>query len=129
MTEDPLEGRSPRDLPPGERWVETRPGGLFFASALLVAPAAMAVLPWLLGEVGRSVGVIEGPARLLDTIPTMAWYFVPRLGWLALPAAWLTWTALRAVDRRGPRGWLVVFLVVHLSTLGLAVARWIGAIG
>lgn len=129
MTDDVAGGRSPADLPPPEPWIETPAGGLFFVNALLVAPAAMALLPWLLGAIARAAGVVRGASPVLDTIPTMAWYFLPRLGWLALPAAWLAWKGLRTVARPGPRRWLLLFLVVHLATAGLTLARWVGALG
>lgn len=129
MTTDHPEDRSPPDLPPPEAWIETRAGGLFFVNALLIAPAALALLPWLLGALARAAGVVRGASPVLDTIPTMAWYFIPRLGWLALPAAWLAWKALAVVDRAGPRRWLFLFLGVHLATVGLTVARWTGLLG
>lgn len=129
MTDDADVDRSPVERPPSEPWIETRPGGLFFVNALLVAPAGVALLPWLLGALARATGVVRGASSVLDTIPTMAWYFLPRLGWLALPAAWLAWRALGVVDRAGPRRWLLLFLAVHLATVVLTVARWLGIVG
>lgn len=127
-TDDP-EDRTPPDLPSPEAWIETRAGGLFFVNALLIAPAAVALLPWLLGALARAMGVVRGAAPVFDTIPAMAWYFLPRLGWLALPAAWMAWKGLAVVDRARPRRCLLLFLGVHLVTVGLTVARWTGILG
>jgi len=129
MNDDPLGRRGPADPPPSDAWIETRAGGLFFVNALLVAPLGVALFPWLLGVLARATGVVRGASPILDTIPTMAWYFLPRLGWLALPAAWLAWRGLAVVDRAGPRRWLRVFLAAHVATVAAAMARWVGLLG
>lgn len=109
---------------PDTPWIETRAGGLFFVNVLLVTPAAVALLPLVLGGLLRAAGILEGPSRVFDTIPAMADYFVPRLGWLAAPAAWVAWKGLRLVDRPGPRAALFVFLAVHLATVLYTLIRW-----
>ena len=109
----------------GTPWIETRAGGLFFVNALLVTPAAVVLFPLAMGALLRAAGVIQGPSRVFDTIPAMADYFVPRVGWLAIPAAWVAWKGLRAVERPGFRAALAVFLGVHLATVAWTLWRWV----
>lgn len=111
---------------PEEPWIETRAGGLFFLSALLVAPALVVLVPLLAGALFRALGLIEGPSRMFDTIPRLARYFAPWVGWLAAPAAWGAWYALRAQERRGPKVWLTIFLGLHVGTVSYVVWRWVG---
>jgi hypothetical protein len=63
---------------------------------------------------------------MLDTVPQVADHLLPRVGWLAAPAASAAWKTLGIVERRGPRVWLGVFLAVHLTTLAYTVWRWAG---
>ena len=92
-------------LPEGTPWVETREGGWFFVNALLVAPAFMVAFPWTLRWLLGMAGVASGPNRLLDTIPTMAAFIVPYVGWLAVLPLATTIHALRLVGPRpGPLG-------------------------
>ncbi|MGD2068837.1 MAG: hypothetical protein PVI57_09225 [Gemmatimonadota bacterium] len=123
-TIDPDPGPSDGDHAP---WIETRAGSLFFLNALLVAPAAMALVPLGLGAALRGLGVLVGPSPLFDTIPRVARYFAPRLGWLAAPAAVVAWKGLGVVDRKGPRRALIVFLVAHVATVAYTVWRWVAA--
>lgn len=112
---------------PRTPWIETREGGLFFVNALLVAPAVMALVPLGLGATLRALGVLVGPSPLFDTIPRMAGYFAPRLGWLAAPAALVAWKGLAEVERKGPRRALALFLGVHVVTLACTVWLWVTA--
>lgn len=117
---DPAE--TPRSDTP---WIETRAGGLFFVNVLLVTPAAVVLFPLAAGALLRAMGVLEGPSRMLDTIPMLAAYFLPRVGWLGAPAAWFAWRSLREIRRPGARMAMVFFLAVHLATLTYTVWRWV----
>ena len=110
-----------------EPWIESRAGGLFFVNVVLVTPIFVVLVPLLLGGVLRTVGLVQGPAPVLDTIPLMADYFVPRLGWLAAPAAWVAWTTHGTVERDSPRRWLAAFLGLHLLVVAYTLYRWIAA--
>lgn len=107
-------------------WIETPQGGLFFVNVLLITPLAVILLPLVVGALLRTAGLIQGPSRIFDTIPFLAWHFAPRLGWLAAPAAWLAWRTLRMVERKGPRLTLAVFLALHMCTVAYTVYRWSG---
>lgn len=121
--DEPLD---PAETPrPDTPWIETRAGGLFFVNVLLVTPVAVVLLPLALGALLRSVGALEGPSRMFDTIPMVAAYFLPRVGWLAAPAAWFTWKSFGETGRSGARWALALFLVVHLVTLALTVRSWV----
>lgn len=112
--------------PAADPWIETPAGGLFFVNALLVAPLGTTLVPLALGAILRGVGLVHGPSPVLDTIPTVAAWAAPRIGWLAAPAAWLTIRNLRMVERPGPRRWLLLFLAGHVFVLGWTVAAWLG---
>lgn len=107
-------------------WVETRAGGLFFVNAVLVAPVVMALYPWALRWTLRAAGILDRPSRILDPVPAVADHFIPVLGWLAIPAAWLVWKNLAIVDRAWARRALWAFLVVHAGTLVYTVSRFVG---
>lgn len=119
---DPSHADGPDDQP----WIETRAGGLFFVNALLVAPVGIVLVPVLFGALVRWLGWVQGPSAMLDTIPAVAWYFAPRVGWLAAPAAWLAWKGRGVTERRWPRIWLTVFTGLHLAVLAFTVWRWFG---
>ena len=107
-------------------WVETRAGGLFFVNAILAAPILMALYPWTLRWLLRAAGVLDRPSRILDPVPAVADHFIPVLGWLALPAAWLVWRTLGMVERPWARRALWLFLGVHTGTLVYTVTRFMG---
>lgn len=107
-------------------WVETRPGGHFFISAILVAPALMALYPWVLRWGLRTFAGFDRPSRILDPVPAVAAYVAPVVGWLALPALVVTVRAARIADRAWARRLLWLFAVVHAGTLIYTAARWVG---
>jgi hypothetical protein len=107
-------------------WVETRPGGLFFISAVLAAPVLMALYPWLLRWGLRTFIGFDRPSRILDPVPAVAAYVAPVVGWLALPALVVVVRALQVVDRSWARRLLWLFAVLHLGTLVYTAGRWIG---
>lgn len=118
LPELPAETESP--------WVESRAGGLFFVNALIAAPALMAVYPLLLRSLLEGLVGLDRPSPILDTVPLVAAYVAPWVGWMAVPAAVLVLWNLRMVDRRWPRVLLWAFLAIHLAVLGYTVGRWIG---
>lgn len=115
------------DLPQreGVPWVETRAGGFFFINAVLVAPVFMVLYPLALRALLRVLVGFEGPSPILDTVPLVAAYVAPVVGWLAVPAAVLVVWNLRLVDRTWARGLLWVFLASHLAVLAYTLARWL----
>lgn len=126
MDGTPRTGEGPvRPPSTGVPWIETRAGALFFLNAVLVAPVAMVAFPLLVGWIVRGAGWLVGPSPMFDTIPRLAHYFAPRLGWLAAPAAFLAWKGVRETGRPGPRIWTGGFLLVHLATFGYTVLRWV----
>lgn len=112
-------------LDSGEHWIETREGGWFFVNAVLVAPALMVAFPWCLRAVFRLLGLLSGPNPFFDTIPVMAAYAVPYVGWLAAIPLWLTWRSLRWEAPRGARIALRFFGLVHLCVLAYAAWWWL----
>ena len=113
---------STRDTP----WIETRAGGWFFVNAVLAAPALMAVYPWVIRWALRAAGILDRPSRILDPVPAVADHFIPVLGWLSIPAAWLVIRNLRMVERPWARRALWLFLATHLGTLVYTVTRFMG---
>ena len=107
-----------RDLP----WIETRAGGWFFVNSILAAPVFMALYPWTVRWLLRAAGILDRPSR----IPAVADHFIPVLGWLSIPAAWLVLRNLRMVERPWARRALWLFLVAHMGTLVYTVTRFMG---
>lgn len=107
-------------------WVESRAGGLFFVNAVLVAPVLTALYPWTIRALLRVGGILDRPSRILDPVPAVADHFIPVLGWLAAPAAWLVWKNLQIAERRWARRALWSFLVIHAGTLVYTVTRFTG---
>ena len=118
----------PPSLPESGRppWVETRPGAVFFINALAAAPVLMAVYPWALRWMLRTLGILDRPSRILDPVPAVAAHFAPVLGWLALPALVLAVYGFRIADRRWARILTALFAVAHVGTLIYTVGRWTG---
>lgn len=106
-------------------WVETRAGGLFFLNAVLVSPIFMALYPWTLRWVLRTLGVLDRPSRILDPVPAVANHFAPFLGWVSLAGAWLVWRNLKLVDRPWPRAALWLFMAAHLGMVAYTLALWL----
>lgn len=106
-------------------WVETRAGGLFFVNALLVGPAFVVLFPLSLISMLRGAGIVGAEWSVLDTLPTLAGYLVPWIGWLALVPAGLCVRNLRMGVPR-PAAWaLRTFVLVHLGFVGWGVASWL----
>jgi hypothetical protein len=114
------------EIPDRTPWVETRPGALFFVSAVLVAPVVMALYPWVLRWGLRTFAGFDRPSRILDPVPAVAAYVAPVVGWLALPALVVVVRALRVVDRAWARRLLWVFAALHVGTLIYTAGRWLG---
>lgn len=110
-----------QDLP----WVETRAGGWFFINAILAAPIFMALYPWALRWTLRALGILDRPSRILDPVPAVADHFIPVLGWLSIPAAWLVLRNLRMVERPWPRRFLWLFLAGHAGTVVYTLTRFV----
>ncbi len=108
-----------------EPWVETRAGGLFFVSAVFVAPPLIALYPVLLRALLHALIGFDRPSRILDPVPAVAAYVAPVVGWLALPALWLTLTARAAADRLWAQRLLEIFALVHVGTLAYTISRWL----
>lgn len=107
-------------------WVETPSGTLFFVNAILVSPIFMALYPWTLRWLLRALDILNRPSRVLDPVPAVADHFIPVLGWLTIPAAWLVWRNLSMATRPWVRRGLWIFLAAHLGTLGYTVMRVLG---
>jgi len=107
-------------------WIESPSGELFFLNAVLVSPAAVALLPLGLRSLLRALGAsASGP--YLETVPAVAAYVAPWVGWLALLPLATTVKNLRMERRPAPRVALGAFLVVHLGVLAYTFGRWLGA--
>jgi len=107
-------------------WVETRSGTLFFVNAILVAPVFMALYPWTIRWLLRTLDILNRPSRILDPVPAVADHFIPVLGWAAIPAAWLVWKNLRIAEKPWARRALWLFLGAHAGTLTYTVVRVLG---
>jgi hypothetical protein len=114
----------------GERWIETREGTLFFLNSLFMFPYLMVLIPLATRIFVRGVvGGFEEPSVIVDTFPAIAEYLLPRMGWLALGPAWLTWKNLGLEHRPLPRAVLALLLIAHLFVVGWTVTGWLGVHG
>lgn len=118
---------SSRSEPAGERWIETRRGGLFFVNALLIFPHVMVSVPLLTRIFVRARGGLPRDSEIVDTFPMLAEHLLPRLGWLLVVPIGLILLNLRWERAFWPRLALVAFLALHLAYLGWTVATWVGA--
>lgn len=128
-TREPESTRDPEPFPEVSDetpWVETRPGALFFVSAVLAAPVLMALYPWVLRWGLQTFAGFDRPSRILDPVPAVAAYVAPVVGWLALPALVVTYRALQTADRAWARRLLWLFIALHCGTLVYTVLRWVG---
>jgi hypothetical protein len=108
-------------------WVETREGGLFFVNALFLFPYLMVLIPLLTRVFVRgSMGGLPEPSVIVDTFPELFEYLAPRMGWLAVFPAWLTWKNLKIESRGLPRAALVFLLVTHLLLVAWTLTGWMG---
>lgn len=110
-----------------EPWIESRAGGLFFVNAVLVAPELVVLFPLLLGWTLRGLGLLRGTSRFIDTVPAVAAYVLPWVGWfLVIPLV----TTLRNLRMEGvgtwPRRALYAMAALHLVFLGYTAWRWAG---
>ena len=110
---------------PGEPWIETRQGGLFFLNAVLVIPELVVLFPLSLKVLVGLIAAERNPSPFIDTIPFVASKSIPFLGWLLVVPIWLCLRNLRVESLRLPRVALVFFLILHLSFLGYTVASWV----
>lgn len=113
---------------PGERWIETPRGGLFFINALFIFPYIMILVPLATRLFVR--GVVGGAPResvILDTFPVLAGFLLPRYGWLILLPLFLVVRNLRMERAPWPRAALLLFLVTHAAFLAWTMAGWLGA--
>jgi hypothetical protein len=115
-------------MPPEERWIETRRGGLFFVNALLIFPAVMVLAPLLIRVLVRAGGGLARFAPMLDTFPMIAEYILPRLGWLLAFPIGLSLYNLSLERGTLPRLGLSVFLLVHLAFFAWTLAGWTGLV-
>lgn len=110
-----------------EPWIETREGGLFFINALLLFPYLMVLIPLLTRVFVRgALGGFPEESVIVDTFPMLAEYLLPRMGWLALGPAWLTWRNLGLEHRVLPRLALGFLLVTHVAVVAWTVTGWLG---
>lgn len=117
----------PPNLPPRETpWIETRAGGLFFVNAVLVSPELVVLFPLAVGTVLRFLGLLEGPSRFIDTIPAVAAYVLPWIGWVFVVPLWTTMKNLRM---EGVGTWarraLYGMAALHVLFLAYTAWRWI----
>lgn len=119
-------GEAPDVAPrPDEPWIESREGMLFFVNALFVIPEYCVLFPLGLRTLLRSLGLASGPSVFLDTLPTLATYFLPYVGWLLVVPIVLVFKTFSA-HSGWRRGVLSLFLVSHLGFLGYTLRLWLG---
>jgi hypothetical protein len=112
--------------PAKEPWIETPQGSLFFVNALLVAPEFVVLFPLCLQFLVGTITEERAPSPFLDTIPFVASYAIPFLGWLVVVPIWTTVKNLRMELGILPRAALAAFLASHLGFLGYTIFSWIG---
>jgi len=105
-------------------WVETRVGGWVFVSSILVAPPLMVAVPLALRAILRTLGVLTGPSPFYDTIPLVAAYAVPYIGWLAVVPMAIILKTLRMSPGPRARVALWFFMAVHLVVLAYTIWSW-----
>jgi len=108
-----------------EPWIESREGGWFFLSAVLIAPELVVLFPLLAGAIVSFLAPGREPSPFLDTIPYVAYEAMPVIGWLLIVPILATVKAIRLTTSRGPLLALGGFLLLHLSFLGYTVFRWV----
>lgn len=114
---------------PGEPWIETRRGGLFFINALFIFPHVMVLVPLLTRVFVRARGGMQEESTILDTFPLLAEHLLPWMGWLLILPIALVLLNLREEPAPIPRAGLAAFLLLHLAGLGWTVATWLGLTG
>lgn len=115
----------PPALPTESPFLETRAGNWFFLNLLLATPAMLVGVPLLIRAVVGTLGLVQGPAPMLDTIPAVAAYAVPWVGPLFLLAFPLIRRALSLDPPDWARRLLWAFAIVHASVITTALVLWV----
>ena len=77
MTTDSSIQPSPPRLSDEVPFLETGPGGLFFANLLVATPVLVILVPVVIKAIASTLGLVQGSAPMLDTIPLVASYAIP----------------------------------------------------
>jgi hypothetical protein len=120
-------GRDEPSVGAGSPFVETSQGGLFFANAVMAAPALLVLWPVLIRALLIGVGALEGPSPLLDPVPAVARQVGPYVAWLSVIPLWTCRRNLGMTLPLPARWVLRAFVALHVGVLGwwlLAVANW-----
>ena len=105
-------------------WIETREGMTFFTHCVLIAPQFVVLFPMLLGWMVAPIGAPDSLLRILDTIPTLAAFALPFMGWLFLVPAWFAWKARAQMGPTLARAFLALFTLLHLGFVAYAAWFW-----
>jgi hypothetical protein len=113
------------NLPPKSPFFETPAGELFFRNMLFVTPALIVMVPVLMKAVVTTLGFLDGPSRVFDTLPIVAGYALPWVGWLFVFAIRPALRNLTMDISPRLRGLLFAFLLIHIGVLTSTVLAWI----
>ncbi len=111
-------------LPDETPFEQTPQGELFFRNLLAATPAMIIITPLIMKALLTMAGFLDGPSRVFDTLPIVASYALPYVGWVFV-------FAIRPVIRNmtmpvsAPiRGLLFAFLLIHTGVLVSTVLAW-----
>ena len=119
-TSDPMRPR----LPDSEPFFEKPEGELFFRNLLFATPAMLVMIPLGMKALLTALGFVDGPSRVFDTIPIIASYVVPYVGWLFVFAIRPVLRNITMPVPAAARGLLFAFLLVHIGVLTSTVLAW-----
>lgn len=112
-------------LPPTTPFVETPAGELFFRNLLFATPAMIILVPIAMKALLTAVGLLSGPSRIFDTLPIVASYALPYVGWVFALAIRPVLRNLTMPVSPRIRGVLFAFLLMHIGVLVATVLAWV----
>ncbi len=113
------------DLPNDRPFVETPEGELFFRNLLMATPALIVMVPLVMKFVVTTLGFLSGPSRVFDTLPIVAGYALPYVGWVLLLAIPPVLRNIAMPVSPKIRGLLVAFLFIHIGVVIATVLAWV----
>lgn len=126
MTSRPVSHAAGRpSLPPTTPFFETPAGELFFRNLLFATPAMVIMVPIAMKALLTAVGLLSGPSRIFDTLPIVASYALPYVGWLFALAIRPVLRNLTMPVSPRVRGVLFGFLLIHIGVLAATVLAWV----
>jgi len=116
---------SPRLAESETPFLETPAGGLFFVNLLLATPAMVVMVPLVLKGIASTLGLVRGPAPILDTIPIVVGHALPFIGWVFVLALLPIAKNLKMTLPTWAGRALRFFAMIHVGVVGYSVLSWL----